>query len=102
MVVLQTLILAAVLHGSVTIGPVTPVCRVGVPCTRPAVAVVLTFTRGARVFTAKTGAGGRYAVTLAPGVYSVRASAGMRIAPARVTVRPGSHLRSFSIDTGIR
>ena len=33
-------------HGVVRIGPATPVCRVGVPCDKPASHVVLRFTSG--------------------------------------------------------
>ncbi len=99
---LATLAAAAVLHGTVTIGPTTPVCQAGVPCTRPAAAVTLQFTRAKHVFAARTDARGRYTITVPAGVYAVRASAGMRIQPAQVTVRTGSHSRGFAIDTGIR
>ncbi|HUY71293.1 MAG TPA: carboxypeptidase-like regulatory domain-containing protein [Gaiellaceae bacterium] len=94
--------LLSLLHGTVTIGPVTPVCRVGVPCDKPAASVVLTFTRGARVFRTKTHADGAYTLRLPPGAYTVRSSEGMRISPLQVTARKGSHLQGFSIDTGIR
>jgi hypothetical protein len=99
---LATLAAAAVLHGTVTIGPTTPVCQAGVPCTKPAAAVVLQFTRAQHVFAVKTDPRGRYSITLPAGVYAVRASAGMRIQPVQVTVPAGSHSRSFAIDTGIR
>jgi len=99
---LATLVVAAVLHGTVNVGPVTPVCRVGVPCAKPAAGVVLTFTRGTHAFKAKTDTRGRYVITLAAGTYAVRASTGMRISPTQVTARAGSHLQSFAIDTGIR
>jgi hypothetical protein len=99
---LATLAVAAVLHGSVTVGPVTPVCRVGTPCDKPASRVTLTFTHGTQVFKARTDTHGLYTVTLPPGTYAVKASTGMRIAPSQVTARAGRHLRSFSIDTGIR
>ena len=99
---LATLAAAAVLHGTVTIGPTTPVCQPGVPCTKPAAAVVLQFTRAKHVFVARTDGRGKYSITLPAGVYAVRASVGMRIQPVQVTVRVGSHSRSFAIDTGIR
>jgi hypothetical protein len=99
---LATLAVAAVLHGTVMLGPVTPVCRVGVPCDKPAAGVMLTFTRGVHAFKAKTDTRGRYVITLAAGTYTVRASTGMRINPVKVTARAGSHLQSFAIDTGIR
>ena len=92
----------ALLYGSVTLGPVTPVCQAGVPCDKPAAQVTLSFTRAGHTFTAKTGATGSYAVRLAPGIYAVRASAGMAMRPHAINVRaPRTHL-DFAIDTGIR
>jgi hypothetical protein len=99
---LLALAAVALLKGSVTIGPVTPVCRAGVPCDRPAARVVLAFTSGSRVVRTTTSATGSYAVRLSPGTYTVTASAGMRIAPSLVSVHPGTQRRSFAIDTGIR
>jgi hypothetical protein len=92
------------LRGQVMIGPTTPVCRAGEPCTKPATGVVLTFTRGPRRVSTRTDrTTGRYRVTLRAGIWSVRASAGMRIAPAAVNVA-SAHVtvRNFQIDTGIR
>jgi hypothetical protein len=94
--------LLALLHGTVTIGPVTPVCRVGVPCDKPAASVVLTFTHGARAVRTRTHADGSYTLRLLPGPYTVSSSAGMRISPFQITARMGSHVQPFSIDTGIR
>jgi hypothetical protein len=92
----------AVLYGSVTIGPTTPVCRVGVPCDKPAAQVALSFTRLGHTFAAKTDGAGAYRIKLAPGIYAVRASAGMSMHPRNINVRgPSTHL-NFSIDTGIR
>jgi hypothetical protein len=99
---LATIAALALLHGVVTIGPVTPVCRAGVPCSKPAASVVLTFSRGTQVVRAKTRADGSYTVRLTPGTYTVAASAGMRISPSRVVARSGRHAVSFAIDTGIR
>ena len=94
--------LLALLHGTVTIGPVTPVCRVGVPCDKPAASVVLTFTDGARAIRTRTHADGSYTLRLHPAAYTVSASAGMRISPDRVVARKGSHVQPFAIDTGLR
>jgi hypothetical protein len=92
------------LRGQVTIGPTAPVCRAGEPCTKPATGVLLTFTRGARRVSTRTDrTTGRYRVTLPAGVWSVRASAGMRIAPAAVNIATTRvTVRNFLIDTGIR
>lgn len=92
----------AVLSGAVTIGPVTPVCRAGVPCDKPAAQVRLTFTRRGRAFVTKTDSGGTYGIDLAPGIYSVSASAGVSIRPRSINVRTPRTRLSFSIDTGIR
>lgn len=96
------------LHGIVTRGPTTPVCRVGVPCTAPARGAVLVFERNGHVVRrVHVGLHGRYAVRLVPGVYTVavtpRPRVGSGIRPRRVWVRRGRDSRvDFSIDTGIR
>ena len=96
------LVVAGVLWGSVTVGPTTPVCRVGAPCDGPARHVTLTFVRSGRSISARTDARGRYRVTLRTGSWAVRASVGMRVAPSAVRVRAGTHRQNFAIDTGIR
>jgi hypothetical protein len=96
------------LHGVVLRGPTTPVCRVGVPCTEPARGAVLAFTHDGRVVQrVHVGVRGRYAVRLAPGVYTVsvtpRPRVGSGIRPLRVWARRGRDSRvDFTIDTGIR
>src|SRR5438270_5260434 len=95
-------------HGVVTRGPTAPVCRIGKPCSEPAVGAVLVFARDGRVAArVRAGAGGRYVVHLAPGVYAVRVDPAQKIGsglrPRRVNVRPGVLARlDFQIDTGIR
>jgi len=100
--VITAVVALVLVKGTVTIGPLTPVCRVGVPCDGPAPKVVLTFTSGARVVHATTGADGAYTVRLVPGTYAVTPSKGMRITPARLTVGGVAGRRNFAIDTGIR
>ena len=95
-------LVAGILWGSVTIGPLTPVCRVDTPCDGPAKQAKVTFSHGARSVVARTDNAGRYRVTLTTGTWTVRASIGMRIAPARLVVRAGTHRVNFMIDTGIR
>jgi hypothetical protein len=101
-VVLAALAAAAVLHGTVTIGPLTPVCRVGTPCDGPAKRATLTFSRAGHSISLRTDAAGRYRVTLATGSWRVRSNAGMSIEPRSVVVRAGTHRADFAIDTGIR
>ena len=93
---------AVTVFGTVTRGPVTPVCEAEKPCEAPAAYVRLTFARAGTAVIVRTDRAGRYRVRLAPGTYRVRASVGMSIAPSAVTVRGTSARCSFSIDTGIR
>jgi hypothetical protein len=99
---LAVLVATGVLYGSVTIGPLTPVCRAGTPCDGPAKHATLTFSHGARSIVARTDAEGRYRVTLTLGAWTVRASVGMSMRPTSVAVRSGTHRQNFSVDTGIR
>jgi hypothetical protein len=107
-VVFAALALAGGLHGIVTRGPITPVCKVNVPCSAPAVGAVLVFSRaGYQPVRIRTGAGGRYSVRLAPGYYTVRLSPAPRIGfglrPVHVHVARNVDARlDFSIDTGLR
>jgi hypothetical protein len=91
-----------VLWGLVTVGPLTPACHVGTACGGPARKATLTFSQAGRVVSAKTDAAGRYRVTLATGLWTVRASVGMRITPLAVRVRAGTHRLDLAVDTGIR
>jgi len=101
-------LLVSGLHGIVTRGPTEPVCRIGTPCTKPAVGALLVFSRNGRVVArVRAGAGGRYSVRLAAGVYAIRLSPvpriGVGIRPREVHVAEGVFARvDFSIDTGIR
>jgi hypothetical protein len=95
------------LYGVVTRGPVTPVCRAGVPCTEPAPNVTLVFLHGGReAGRTRTDARGRYRVRLRATSYSVRTlqkAFGRTPTPARATVVAGRFRRvDFAIDTGIR
>jgi hypothetical protein len=97
------LLALTLVHGTVRIGPTMPVCRQGVPCDKPAAHVRLTFTRPARVRQVTTDALGRYHLRLTPGVWTVRANAGMRTTPIRILVPHAlTWRRNLSIDTGIR
>jgi len=106
-VLIALTLLAGGLHGVVTRGPTTPVCRVGVPCDEPAVGAVLVFARaGHATVRVRVGAGGRYSVRLAPGTYTVGEKpapkiGGLRPRLARV-VRGVFRRVDFFIDTGIR
>jgi hypothetical protein len=95
-------VVAGVLWGSVTIGPLTPVCRLGTPCSGPAKHATLTFTRSGRVVSTKTDSLGHYRLRLPVGTWTVRTNVGMRLAPTTVVVRTGTHRANFDVDTGLR
>ena len=94
------------LHGVVLIDPAYPVCKVGVPCTRPAKNVWLVFLRSGHTARTRTGDDGRYRITLPAGTYAVTSpnhAAGRGLTPARVSVRTGVYRRiAFRLDVGIR
>ena len=95
-------LVTGVLWGSVTIGPIAPVCRTDMPCSGTAKRATLTFSRPGRVVSTKTDDAGRYRVRLTLGAWTVRVSVGMRTSPTSVLVRAGTHRANFSVDTGIR
>jgi hypothetical protein len=101
-VTLAVLVASGVLHGTVTIGPLTPVCRVGTPCDGPAKHATLMFLRAGRSVSVHTDGAGLYRVKLPTGTYMVRASIGRSMRPTTVVVRAGSERADFAIDTGIR
>ena len=96
------------LRGTVTRGPIMPVCVVEQPCTEPARHVMLVFLLGGRVAgRAVTDASGRYRIMLAPARYEVsrteQANLGRSLEPDHARVVPARFARvDFSIDTGIR
>ena len=107
-VVLALAVAVTGLHGVVTRGPTKPVCQVAMPCSAPAPGVLLSFSRAGRVVArVRTGAGGRYSVRLAPGLYGVNVAptprVGTGLQPRAVRVPRGASARQdFDIDTGIR
>lgn len=94
------------LYGNVTKGPITPVCREGVPCDGPAAGLTLVFSRnGAVVARTTTRQDGSYRLALEPGRYSVRTVPRGLIPPepAVATVAADRSRRiDFFVDTGIR
>ena len=108
MLLATLVLLTGNLHGVVMRGPLTPLCRVGMPCNEPARGAVLEFSRGGRVAARVTvGLHGRYTVRLQAGSYLVKQPGAPRIGtgirPDRVRVVGGASTRAdFFIDTGIR
>jgi hypothetical protein len=98
------------LHGTVTKGPIAPVCRVDQRCDAP-VEVTLRFTRPSTtrspVYTVRSKSSGIYRIALPSGVYAVSVSERIGIdhlvRPRTVRVRSG-HVDAidFFIDTGLR
>jgi hypothetical protein len=96
------------LYGTVLIEPATPVCRPGVPCSRPAKDFTLVFVQDGRaVATVTTDERGRYRIALPAGRYAVRAETAR---PRRHGLDPGTATvsgdgftrRDFKYDVGIR
>jgi hypothetical protein len=92
------------LRGVVERGPITPVCRVGLPCSAPAKDVKLTFTRVGKAWRTTTDDRGRYRITLKPGTYTVRISTQLPGTTSWKVVVPKGRVavHDFHVDTGIR
>jgi len=97
------------LTGVVMRGPVTPVCRVDVPCDAPFSAAFNVERNGRRVTQFQSDAAGQFTVLLAPGAYTVVPNTDAPvISPASqmksVTVADNCMLTvvRLSFDTGIR
>ena len=97
------------LTGVVVRGPVTPVCRVDVPCDAPFSAGFTVQKSGQRVAQFQSDATGRFTVFLAPGPYAVVPNADAPIiSPSlqskTVTVLDSGALTmvQLTFDTGIR
>jgi hypothetical protein len=95
------------LYGTVTKGPVRPVCSVDEPCDAPA-QLTLVFSRDNQVVArAKSTDKGKYRIALAPGFYDVRATKKVGLTqlpkPHALHVRAG-HWDKINLyfDTGIR
>jgi hypothetical protein len=96
------------LHGVVMMGPTMPVCKVNVPCEKPAAGIVLRFARaGSTAARVKTTQSGKYSVRLRPGAYAVstvpQRPVGRGLTPRIVRVPRGRVARrDFRLDTGIQ
>jgi hypothetical protein len=102
-----------ILSGSVTVGPICPVERVGVPCPVPSVAytsreVIVYAANGSTIVARKNfNPDGTYSFSLPAGSYVVNTPnsgiGGARNLPQTVTIKSGQTTTlDFSIDTGIR
>ena len=95
------------LEGTVTRGPVTPVCRVGVPCYAP-FSAAFTVSQGQLVVARfQSDSAGHYEVLLAPGTYAIVPDSGAPVFPGGqsrpATVGPAGITRlDLQFDTGIR
>ena len=97
------------LTGVVIRGPVTPVCRIDVPCDAPFSATFSAERSGRRVTQFQSDAAGQFTVVLAPGVYTIVPAADAPIiSPTTqgksVTVVDNGMLTvvRLTFDTGIR
>lgn len=95
-------------RGTLTRGPVLPVCIAGRPCDAPAPDVVLVFSSaGLDVKRVTTGAVGRFALRLRPGTYAVRTAKkpllGSALTPRKFRVpATGVMTLRLHLDSGIR
>ena len=100
---LAAVVALVLLKGTVTIGPLTPVCRVGTPCDGPAPRVVLTFTSATRTVHTTTGSGRSVLGEDSPGhVHGDRVEGDADHARLGSSIARGLARQSFAIDTGIR
>ena len=95
--------------GNVSAGPTCPVERAGHPCPlMPVAGTVAVEAGGARLADTRISSNGDYALSLAPGSYSlvvVLSKGGVlpRCPVRNVTIRPGPAVRvNITCDTGIR
>ena len=93
-----------ILRGTVTRGPVTPVCSDAQACYVHAAGAKLVFLRKGRpVARTTTHADGSYRIRLARGRYAIRVRAWQRWTPTHVLIGSKRVTRlDVSIDTGIR
>jgi hypothetical protein len=92
------------LYGTVTRGPITPVCVAEEPCSAPVAGAVIVFSQsGRQAARTRTAANGMYRIALTPGTYVVHILQARPVDPASAWVPRGRfrHI-DFSIDTGIR
>lgn len=93
--------------GTITLGPITPVCKIGTPCDKPYQGTVIVKTMDGKEITQFTSSGdGLFTVALQPGTYwltSVNTMARPHMQPQQVVVNNGQ-LTTLHIqfDTGIR
>lgn len=95
------------LTGTVTRGPVTPVCRVDVPCSAPITGNFAVMQGMKTVATFRSNAEGQFTVMLYPGEYAVKQVDGPSVSPFNqpktVTVaKSGLTTVHLEFDTGIR
>ena len=93
------------LVGKVVRGSTQPVCTAYRPCTPTASVALAFFRNGAEVGRVRSGQGGRYRITLAPGVYTVRPTFRhplWKLGPRTVRVPAGNYaIVNFHLETGI-
>ena len=92
------------LYGTVSRGPITPVCVAEQPCSGPAAGVTLQFWNGGRlVGRTTTHDDGSYRVALPVAQYTVKVTSGRDLEPSAARVGSLRFRRvDFFIDTGIR
>jgi hypothetical protein len=95
------------LEGTVTRGPVTPVCQINVPCDAPFKWSFQVVIGSLVVAHFSSDSVGHYRVPLVPGAYAIRADSGAAIWPPDQTIPVivgpvGMTQKDLQFDTGIR
>ncbi len=103
----QSDISTAALTGTVTEGPIAPICRPDVSCERSITnhTIEVLSTSGNIVATSKTDGTGRYSFALQPGHYKLVLvpQVGLSVgASGQVDVKAGQNTYNLSVDTGLR
>ena len=95
--------------GQVTLGPIQPVCPVGLPCSQPVAAEIsIQDGAGQEVQLVASGADGHFRVDLAPGTYQLvplplASNPGAQGRPQTATVQQGTYTHvTITYDTGLR
>ena len=93
-------------YGTLTRGPITPVCMAEQPCSAPVPDTLIRFYAAASdhlVAQTRSRGDGRYRVVIAPGRYTIKVVPQRRLQTNGIRIPAGRFVHlDISIDTGIR
>lgn len=94
------------IYGTITIGPITPVCRVDIACDGPYSTTIIVSNSGGEVTRFTSDSQGHFLVNLLPGNYTLTPAGSGRLpwmSPQSVTVSSGLYTQlDIQFDSGIR